>query len=141
MIEKKEKKVLTEEEKEKFRKRGKSARLKGFTQERIIAREMRELGYPDACTTRAASRQLDSAKIDIAFCGRQNIQSKCDKRNFNFKNYIDLLDEVNNAILKLPAELQYRLTYSTVVFHTKDRETLCVMRKQDYYELIKQIPK
>lgn len=140
MIKKKEKKVLTEEEKEKFRKRGKAARSKGHVAERTICAELRDIGYKDAVTTRASSRMLDACAIDVNFVPF-NIQSKADKRNFNFKNYLELIDEVNSRILKLPTELQYRLTYPTIVFHTKDRECLCVLRKQDLYELIKQILK
>jgi hypothetical protein len=140
MIEKKEKKILSEEEKEKFRKRGKAARSKGHRVEVELAKEFRELGYTHCATTRATSRQLDACAIDLNYIPA-NIQSKADKRNFNFKNYLALIDEVNSRILKLPTELQYRLTYPTIVFHTKDRECLCVLRKQDLYELIKQIPK
>jgi hypothetical protein len=127
-------------EKSENSKRGSRARAKGHRCEVLLAKEFRELGYPDCATTRATSRLLDSCAIDLNFI-KFNIQSKADKRNFNFKNYLELIDEVNSRILKLPTELQYRLTYPTIVFHTKDRECLCILRKQDLYELIKQIPK
>lgn len=116
--------------------KGKTARRVGFNAERSIALEMRELGWKDACTTRASSRMLDAAKVDINFIPL-NIQSKAVKLNLNFKNYSDLLEEVNLGISKLPQDYLVRLTYPTIVFHKKDRQTLCIMTKEDLYTLLK----
>ena len=117
-------------------KKGNTNRRKGNNAERQIAKELRELGYTYAATSRATSRQLDNAKVDINFVPF-NIQSKAVKQNLNFKDYMNLIDEVNGGISKLPPELLVRLTYPTVIFHKKDRQTICVMTKQDFYNIIK----
>lgn len=115
--------------------RGASARRKGHAAERSIASELRELGWSHAATTRATSRQLDNAKVDVNFVPF-NIQSKAVKQDLKFSDYVKLLDEVKQGLLSLPPELLYRLAYPSMIFHKKDRETLVVMRKHDFYHLL-----
>lgn len=135
MEEKKEKVVRSEASK-----RGVNNKRKGSQMERDICKKLRELGYLDAVTTRASSRMLDAAKLDINFVPF-NIQSKNTIKNMTFSDYIKLLDEVITHVAKLPKELAYRIQYPTVVFHKKDRETLVTMKSSDFYNIIKQLPK
>jgi hypothetical protein len=118
------------------KKQGSTNRRKGQNAERSIASELRELGWKDAATTRASSRMLDNAKVDINFVPF-NIQSKAVKRNLNTKNYSDLIDEVNKGVAALPVDYLHRLTYPTIVFHKKDRQTLCIMTKEDFYTILR----
>lgn len=54
---------------------GKNNRLRGFSLERLVAKDMREIGYTFAKTSRASSKLLDDCQIDIAFVP-YNIQTK-----------------------------------------------------------------
>lgn len=117
-------------------KKGSTNRRKGHDAERQIARELRDIGYIHAATSRATSRQLDDAKVDINYVPF-NIQSKAVKQNLNFRDYLSLINEVNDGVASLPPDHLVRITYPTVIFHKKDRQTLCVMSKEDFYNLIK----
>lgn len=117
---------------------GSYARRKGHNAERLIAKELKELGYPHAATSRATSKQLDDAKVDINYVPF-NIQSKAVDKNLNFRDYVGLLNELNEHVSKLPPDLLVRLTYPAMVFHKKDRQTLVIMTKNDFYDLIKKM--
>ena len=129
MIEKKEKKVLTEEEKEKFRKRGRNSRARGFNFEREVAKKLRELGYPNARTTREASRLLDSCKVDI-FGIKVNLQLKNVKTKVK---YLPLIELINEQLAKIYPS---RLSYPTVVLHKQERKTLAIMTVEDFYAIL-----
>jgi hypothetical protein len=129
-----------EEIKEKKKRSPSFSRVKGHVAERLLAKEFRDLGYPDCATTRASSRMLDNAKIDLNFIP-YNVQSKAVIKNLTYGDYCTLLDEVTNGIKALPKELHNRLEYPTVVMHKKDRQTLVVMTKEDFYKIVKQLPK
>lgn len=134
-----------EEKKEKVErseasKRGVNNKRKGSQMERDICKKLRDIGYVDAVTTRASSRMLDAAKVDVNFVPF-NIQSKNTIEDMNFTKYNKLLNEVITHVAKLPKELAYRIQYPTLVFHKKDREILVVCKASDFYNIIKQLPK
>lgn len=69
---------------------GKAAREKGHNAERLVAQMFRDIGYENACTTRASSHLLDSCGIDI--------------------NYVPIIAQIKAGIqkgLSIPAELEY----------------------------------
>jgi hypothetical protein len=79
---------------------GKRNRNAGFSWEREIAATLREIGFPNAVTSRSESRSRDDQKVDIinkdeAKNGRlpYNIQAKCAKGHLK---YAALLSELPN---------------------------------------------
>lgn len=62
--------------------RGRSARQKGNSYERLIAQEWRDIGFSDCLTTRESSRRLDALGIDLVGTGDYAVQIK------RFKNYV-----------------------------------------------------
>lgn len=108
----------------------KNNRTKGHQMERDIVNELKDIGYKFAATSRQVSRILDDAKVDI-YGVPFNIQSKNSEATIKYK---ELLEEVNAEITK---KVPRRLQYPTVIFHKKERTTLVVMSKSDFYEIIK----
>ena len=107
----------------KRKKMSNAARTKGHNFERKIAKEMRELGWEDAATSRYVSQELDDAKVDIARTDPFNIQCKAYKNN---PQYTKILAE-------MPADQNYNL-----VFHKKPREgEFVIMKKEDFYEILR----
>jgi hypothetical protein len=102
---------------------GNTARTKGHNYERQIAKEMRELGWPDAATSRYVSQELDDQKVDIARTDPFNIQCKAYKNN---PQYTKILSE-------MPEGANYN-----IVFHKKPRQgEFVIMKKEDFYELLR----
>lgn len=113
-------------------KRKPNVRRIGHNYERKIAKELRDLGFPRAATTRATSRIMDDAKIDINGVS-YNIQCKAVKTGLNV---FLVLDEMEGAIPKLVPE---RENYVNVVFHKKDADEVVVLRKEDWYLIVKKL--
>jgi hypothetical protein len=112
----------------------KNRRIKGGNFEREIVNDLKELGYEKAATSRRMSRALDDAKVDI-YGVPYNIQAKFVEKPINYK---DLLEEVNSEITK---QMPERLQYPTLIFHKRNRTSLVIMSKADFYQIIKQLPK
>jgi len=104
----------------------------GHNYERKIVKELKDLGFDRAATTRATSRIMDDAKIDINGI-TYNIQCKAVKTGLNV---FLVLDEMETSIPKLVPE---REAYVNVVFHKKEGEEVVVLRKTDWYLIIKKL--
>ena len=72
----------------------------GHNYERKIVKELKDLGFNRAATTRAMSRIMDDAKIDIHGV-TYNIQCKAVRSGLNV---FTVLDEMEEAIAKLVPE-------------------------------------
>jgi hypothetical protein len=81
----------------------------GHNYERKVVKELKDLGFDRAATTRATSRIMDDAKIDINGV-TYNIQCKAVKTGLNV---FLVLDEMETSIPKLVPE---REDYVNVVF-------------------------
>lgn len=104
----------------------------GHNYERKIAKELRDLGFPRASTSRATSRIMDDAKIDINGVSF-NIQCKAVKTGLNV---FLVLDEMDKAIPQLVPE---REQFINVVFHKKEKDEIVVLRKEEWYLIVKKL--
>jgi len=113
-------------------KRKPNVRRIGHNYERKIAKELRDLGFPRAATSRATSRIMDDAKIDINGVS-YNIQCKAVRTGLNV---FLVLDEMEKAIPNLVPE---REQFINVVFHKKEGDEIVVLRKEDWYLIVKKL--
>jgi len=104
----------------------------GHNYERKIVKELRDLGFTKATTSRASSRIMDDAKIDINGV-TYNIQCKAVRTGLNV---FTVLDEMETAIPKLVPE---REIYVNLVFHKKEGDEVVVLRKEDWYLILKKL--
>lgn len=104
----------------------------GHDYERKVVKELRDLGFTKATTSRSSSRIMDDAKIDINGV-TYNIQCKAVRSGLNV---FSVLDDMEAAIPKLVPE---REEYVNVVFHKKERREVVVLRKEDWYLIVKKL--
>jgi hypothetical protein len=104
----------------------------GHNYERKICKEHKDLGFLKVATTRATSRIMDDAKIDINHV-TFNIQCKSVRTGLNV---FTVLDEMEESIPKLVPE---RKIYINLVFHKKEKEEVVVLRKEDWYLVVKKL--
>jgi Holliday junction resolvase len=102
----------------------------GHNYERKIVIELRNLGFERALTTRMASKIMDDAKIDI-YGVDYNIQCKSVRTGLNV---FEVLASMEKAIPKMVPE---RENFINLVFHKKEAEEVVVLRKEDFYLIIK----
>jgi len=107
------------------------SRTAGFNYERSTVREMKELGFEDAVTSRSESRAMDNAGVDI-FGTSMPFHIQC-KNSKSYIKYHDLLTEE-----RLPVDKP------TLIFHKKTRKAntrfitegeYVIMKKIDFYNL------
>jgi Holliday junction resolvase len=110
-------------------------RTAGNNFERLIVRELKELGYDDVVTSRSESKNMDDRGVDI-FGPDFPYYIQCK----NSKTYQKLHDLITSE--KLPKDKP------TVVFQRKTRKAntkfvtegdYVSMKKEDFYELLKKI--
>ena len=104
----------------------------GHNYERKIAKELRDLGFSRASTSRATSRIMDDAKIDINGV-TYNIQCKAVKTGLNVFLVLDEMDKT------IPILVPEREDYINIVFHKKERNEVVVLRKEDWYLIVKNL--
>ena len=104
----------------------------GHNYERKIVKELKDLGFDRAATTRATSRIMDDAKIDVNGV-TYNIQCKAVKSGLNV---FLVLEDMEENIPKLVPE---REDYVNVVFHKKEKDEVVVLKKEDWYLIIKKL--
>lgn len=101
---------------------------KGNAYERKIANEMKELGWQSCETSRYASRKTDDLKIDLVGTDPFNIQCKAMERTPNLFDELDNMPDWDKKI--------------NTIFHKKNRRgDIVVMRKEDFYRIIKALQK
>lgn len=111
---------------------GSRNRTAGHNYERQIAKELREMGFTHAKTSRQASRLYDDCKIDI-WGVPLNIQCK------NSKQKLDANEIFKTMINAVKKELPGRLNMPFLLFHKKDRKETVTMSKMDFYRIINQL--
>lgn len=111
---------------------GAANRRKGHALERLTAGEFRGLGYSLAVTSRYGSRLLDDCKVDISGIPF-NVQTKSGYEALKFKGYVEILDQMKSL---LSEKIPERKDMPSMIFHKKGKETLVVMRKEEFYKLI-----
>lgn len=104
----------------------------GHNYERKIVKELKEIGFITASTTRATSKIMDDAKIDINGIP-YNIQCKSVRTGLNV---FSVLNDMEECIPKMVPE---RDIYVNVVFHKKESEEVIALRKEDFYLLIRKL--
>jgi len=104
----------------------------GHSYERLIVQDHKKLGYERAASTRATSRIMDDAKIDINGIPF-NIQCKSVRKGLNV---FTTLNEMVEAIPKLVPE---REQFINLVFHKKEREEVVVISKSDWYLVVEKL--
>jgi hypothetical protein len=104
----------------------------GHNYERKIVKELKELGFALAATTRATSKIMDDAKIDINGIP-YNIQCKAVRTGLNVFTVLDDMDEC------IPKMVPDRDVYINVVFHKKEIDEVVVLRKHDWYLILKKL--
>lgn len=100
-----------------------NARNKGHVYERKIVKELKQLGFNDAVTSRSESKRADDAGVDILGVDGFAIQCKAVERGLNLHDTMNHID------------IKYGIP---VTFWKKNRKKeLVVMYKDDFYKLIK----
>lgn len=98
-----------------------NSKKKGSAYECEITRELQSRGFPDALTSRYASRKRDDEKVDIVNTDPWNAQCKATKKAPNFHDELD----------KMPQDGNYN-----VIFHRRPyKGDIVVMRKETFYEI------
>ena len=102
-----------------------NARKKGHAFELAIAKQMREMGFSDCCSSRLESKSLDDAGVDLCHTKPFNIQAKAVEKTIN-----------HHAILeRMPNDPNYNL-----VVQKKNRQGVVVsMRWDDFIELLQML--
>lgn len=104
----------------------------GHNYERKVVKELKDLGFATAATTRATSKIMDDAKIDINGVS-YNIQCKAVKTGLNV---FSVLDDMEATIPQLVPE---REQFINIVFHKKEKNEVVVLRKEDWYLIVKKL--
>jgi hypothetical protein len=103
--------------------RGKSARVKGHTFERDIAKKFRDAGWPECETSRFASKKMDDMKVDLVETKPFYVQCKA----------VENLGPVHNVLAEMP-----KGQLINIVFHKKSRQgTIVAMSEEDFWALLK----
>lgn len=117
-------------------------RTKGHRVERLYAQKLRELGYAKTTTSRASSKALDNAKVDLHGLPF-NIQIKAGYPKGI--NYPELLKEIREGVGETFPE---RLIYPNMIIHHKNvtsgrqrkpEDALVIMTIEDFYKILNQL--
>lgn len=115
--------------------RGKRSRVAGHSYERQIVKELKELGFKNAVSSRSESKNLDDKGVDVANTPGYSVQCKNSKTN---PNYVELLNDLN-TIVSLRGTVK-------VILHKKTKKAkanfipvgeYALLTKQDFYNLLK----
>ena len=101
---------------------GKRNRRKGHDFERKIVNEFIKMGWGNACTSRAESRNTDNKKIDICYTEPYNIQCKVTQRAVYTKILKEMpadTDNINVLFQKVKSDGEY-----------------VIIKKEDFYKII-----
>jgi len=100
---------------------GASARRKGHSYERAVARELRTLGF-DARTAREVDPTADPAGVDIVQCPPLAIQCTAVERIGSLHTLLGAID---------------RPGHYPVIYHKRNRQGETVtLRKEDFHEMV-----
>lgn len=117
---------------------GSYARRKGHRYELKIVNEVKELGYPNVCTSRAESRNMDAKKVDVFDPTGEfpcYIQTKCTKST---PNYFTIKEEAGE--LDKPLVLFWNKQDNAKV-NMKSIGEVVLLDKDFFYELITRLKK
>lgn len=105
-----------------------NARKKGHEYERQVMHEFRELGFTECLTSRNESKRMDDLGVDLMHTGPWQVQLKAVERLGNLHKVLKAMPAVTGKL--------------NLVFHKRSRQGDTVtMRKEDFYALVKLLPK
>jgi len=104
---------------------GKNNRAKGHKLERDVVNDFKGLGWSNAKTSRAESKNRDDQKVDLCFTDPYNVQCKA---TIKCINYVEILSE-------MPVEENANI----IVNRIKNKGDFVILGKDDFLELIKKI--
>lgn len=111
-------------------------RTRGHNYERLWVQRYKQVGFSHCKTSRAASRLLDNAKVDLAFIP---FNHQCKKVKTNI-NYFKLLKEIEVALKESFPPGERQLEYPIIISHDKGKgEEIVVMHSSTYLNLLSQI--
>jgi len=102
--------------------KGKGIRKRGNNYEVLLAKEFRDMGFPDCCTSRYESKRKDDDKVDLCFSEPFNIQAKCKN---NYGNPLPVLAE-------MPADENINVVINKIV----NKGEFVTMSKMDFYKMV-----
>lgn len=106
----------------------KSSRNKGHAYERTIVQLFKELGWPDACTSRSESKRKDDEGIDCCYTDPFQIQAKAVEKLGSY-----------HAILE---KMKRRKGMYNLIFHKRNRQgTIVAMELDDFLEILQMLIK
>jgi len=117
---------------------GKANRQKGHNYERYLAKRFRSLGYTFCKTSRAASRVLDSCKVDLAFIP-YNVQAKKVKATIN---YSEVFEEMQTTLEQNYPPTAVERSNVKMIFHSKGKkpsEKYVILQEEDMFKLLKKL--
>lgn len=77
---------------------GNRNRSAGHSLEREEAKIYQEIGYLNACTSRAESKNRDDQKVDLMFTGPWNVQTKIAQNNPNYHKILNEMPQEEGRI-------------------------------------------
>ena len=122
-----------------------NVRKKGNNYETKIAREMRDLGFSNCITSRFGNKMLDYFKIDLLNTDPFRFQLKAWERSPHFHNIIKEMDKCDYIPIRKdakPKRIIKKLAkgfYNLIMWKKNNEEELIVMKKADFYEIIKML--
>lgn len=112
-------------------------RTAGNNFERQIVGELKDLGFTDAVTSRAESRNMDARKVDVFGASLPvHIQCKNTQENFKVADYYAKNSEFFPP--DKPVVIIHKKTKKAGVKFMTQGEFV-YMRKEDFYEMLKKI--
>lgn len=112
----------------------KNNRVKGNNWERILVNRFKEIGYIDACTSRAESRNMDAKKVDLCNTEPWRVQAK------NLSKLVDYVKVLNS----MPQDKDG----VNVICHKKTRKRdknfvvegeYAILKLDDFFDLLNQL--
>jgi hypothetical protein len=101
-------------------------RNKGHNYERQLVKDFKKLGFENCVTSRYGSKMLDDQGIDLMNTGDFAVQSKCYKRNPQYK--------------KVLADMVVKPTDVPIIFHkAPGGKEYCILHKEDMMEIIQML--
>jgi len=102
-----------------------NSRSVGHTYERIIRREMIELGWDKCVTSRYGSKEMDDQLVDLLHTPPFNLQIKRWKSAPSYHDILNAMPKDSN--------------YNVIIHKRPNRGEVVVMSKSDFYEIIKML--
>jgi hypothetical protein len=105
--------------------RGKSARVKGHAFELHVRDLFKDLGWPNAVSSRSESKNKDDQGIDLCYTDPFNVQCKA----------VEKLGSIHEILSSMPSDTNYN-----IVMHKRNRKGVVVsMSLADFKEIVEML--